>query len=36
MIHGPIDDVTNAMTFCAALGLDVRYFAGANQYTQTI
>jgi len=27
MTHRPIDDVRNAMTFYAALGLDVRYFA---------
>ena len=27
MTHRPIDDVNNAMTFYAALGLDVRYFA---------
>jgi DNA-binding MarR family transcriptional regulator len=26
MTHSPIDDVSNAMTFYAALGLDVRYF----------
>ena len=27
MTHRPTDDVSNAMTFYAALGLDVRYFA---------
>ena len=27
MTHRPIDDVSDAMTFYAALGLDVRYFA---------
>src|ERR1700730_2835513 len=27
MTHRPIDDVSNAMTFYATLGLDVRYFA---------
>ena len=27
MTHRPIDDVSNAMTFYATLGLDVRYFS---------
>jgi DNA-binding MarR family transcriptional regulator len=27
MTHHPIDDVSNAMTFYATLGLDVRYFS---------